>query len=609
MTPLNVAVIGGGPSGLFFCHAMEHMMKQTGRNIVVTCFEKSSQPGGIWRAAEHSNTNNAETTQMYDKLWTNGASHNTEFFDYTYDEHFGRPVTVYMKRHDLLGYILGRVHKNCPDFLEKYVQFQTLVENVVYNDTNQKFDLTIKHMDGSDTTEVRQFDKCIWACGENGKRNIPDNLVTMFRDGGFKGRIIHSADASRLEEDVKDKRILLVGGGLSAEDIALQAIKLKAKKIYVSTRVYAEICWTKNWPMKKVKVLLNQAPLSVTENGNCIQFMEVEWYPDGYERDGDEIETEIRNIDTIILCTGYRPNIEMLSPSLRDGFPKSHRCHDEFLPVPSDWKMSTNMLTPHIGDVPVSDKVHYYSCYIHPTLHRGVLIANPNMMFILTYGAHVPLMACDAFAWLLAGYVSGCVAMPSPDEMKSRNVSEALQYLDVPYFRYLMDGNYLQAVDAMLEDSSNDPAQHVPSWDDIEAAEGLQSYKALAHIMEEANYPFSLGTYDKLNKNGEQVQEYGSLSYYHRASLQPVGNEKNWKTFRDYDDAENFYSMFTGTKAVKLEKPWMEIDSSADAGLKVNCASNRGNVDSLGELTSRVKIEHQNVRVATSPWVDLICVC
>ena len=560
MTPLSVAVIGGGPSGLFFCHAMEHMMKETGKKISVTCFEKSSQPGGIWRAAETSNANSVESTEMYDKLWTNGASHNTEFFDYTYDEHFGRPVTVYMKRQDLLEYLLGRVQKNCPDFLEKYVQFQTLVENVTFNDDSQKFDITTKRVDGTEVTEVKQFDKCIWACGENGLRNIPQNLVTMFRDGGFMGRIIHSADASRLEEDVKDKRILLVGGGFSAEDIALQAIKLQAQKIYVSVRDdSAEICWTKKWPMNKVNVLPNQAPISVTENGKCIQFMEVEWTPNGYERDSDLIVSEIRNIDTIILCTGYRPNLAMLDTNLRGGFPLDCRYRDEFLHVRSDWKMSKNILTEHIGNVPVSDKVFYYSCYVHPTLYRGVLISNPNMMFISTYASDVPLMACDAYAWLLAGYVSGCVQMLTPEEMKHRNALEALQYLDIPYFRYLMDDNYMQAVDELYDNSSDDEA--VPAWDDLKFAEDKQSMKVLARTLEEAKYPISLGTFDKLNKEGEDFEKFPIFDYDHRNNLNPVGDEKDWKTFRDYDNPDSFFSIFTGTKAIKLDKRWIDIDN------------------------------------------------
>jgi thioredoxin reductase len=592
--PISIAVIGAGPSGLFFCHAIEYMMKQTGKEVSVTCFEKSSQPGGIWRSAESkASSSDAETTQMYDKLWTNGSSHLTEFFDYTYDEHFGRPVSVYMKRQDLLGYILGRVHKNCPDFLEKYVKFQTLVDNVVYNDADQQFDISIKHLDDTQKVEVQHFDKCIWACGENGRRNIPENIVRIFRDGGFKGRIIHSADTARLEDDVKDKRILLIGGGLSAEDLALQAIKLKAKKIYVSTRVKAEICWTSHWPKNKVKVLLNQAPISVTENGNCIQFMEVEWQPDGYVRDGDYIETEIRNIDTVILCTGYRANIDMLDPNLRQGFPKGKLCHDEYVPVPKDWKMSPNMLTKFIGDVPVSDKVHYYSCYIHPKLHRGVLISNPNMMFISTYGAHVPLMACDVFAWLHAGYITGLIDMPTPDEMRALNVKEGLQYLDIPYFRYLMDDTYLQAVNSIENLFPDDPAKSTPLWDEVEYDEYHQSIKVLARTMQEAKYPFSLGTYEKINENGETTMEFGYLSYYHRAYLAPVGNEKNWKTFRDYDDAEKFYSLFTGTKAVKIEKPWMEIDGTSDGGLKVNNEVNGRNLDIIGDFKGRVKIGNE----------------
>jgi cation diffusion facilitator CzcD-associated flavoprotein CzcO len=99
--PLSIAVIGAGPSGLFFCHAIEYYLKKqlqgskssAQREVKVVCFEKSSQPGGIWRAASDPSSI-YDATDMYDKLWTNGPSHLTEFFDYTYDEHFGRPVCL-----------------------------------------------------------------------------------------------------------------------------------------------------------------------------------------------------------------------------------------------------------------------------------------------------------------------------------------------------------------------------------------------------------------------------------------------------------------------------------------------------------------------------------
>lgn len=221
--------------------------------------------------------------------------------------------------------------------------------------------------------------------------------------------------------------------------------------------------------------------------------------------------------------------------------------------------MSSNLLTKYIGDVPVSDTVYYYSCYVHPKLYRGVLISNPNMMFISTYQADVPLMACDTFAWLHAGYITGFVEMPTSDEMKSLNVQQGLEYLDIPFYRYLVDNNYFQAVNSNENIFPDDPAESTPLWDKVEEDGEYHSIKVLARTMQDAMYPFSLGTYEKLNKNGEAIKEFSDLEYYHRANLNPVGNEKNWKTFRDCDDSEKFYSLFTGTKAVKLEKPWMEI--------------------------------------------------
>lgn len=616
--PLTIAVIGGGPSGLFFCHAIESYVRKQEqeqqqhqkqhRPIKVVCFEKSSQPGGVWRAAadsasdsdpstgsntdssksnnsnNNSNSNNTITlnkvddTEMYDKLWTNGASHLTEFFDYSYDEHFGGPVSVYMKRQDLLEYILGRVTKKCPNFLHKYVEFRQQVDRVVYDNENQRFEITVRDLDLSASTDspsthsttseqkttqttVRHFDKCIWACGENGRQNVPQNLVQLFRLGGFPGRIIHSADTSTLEQDVRGKRVLIVGGGFSSEDLSLQAIKLGVKQIVVCARNNGtEICWTKHWPMNKVQLLRCQEPIAVTENGNCIQFVEVEWTPYGYEKYMEEIESEVRNIDTIILCTGYHTNLDMLDDTLKQGFPKAEHRVEEMLEVPADFTVPPNLLTPFTGDVKIGDKVRYYPCYVHPNFYRGVLISNPNMMFLTTYGSHDPLLACDAYAWLLAGYVTGTVEIPSQQKMKELNKSEALDMLKYPYFRYLIDDNYWKTVDNLKNFWPDDPAKKSPIWDEVEYEEYIQATKMLARVMQEAKYPWSIGTYDALNENGLAVIRLGDLAYEHRANLNPSGNEKRWKTFRDVDNADQFCSLFTGTKAVPLTSRWMDTE-------------------------------------------------
>jgi trimethylamine monooxygenase len=198
-----------------------------------------------------------------------------------------------MKRQDLLDYILSRVTKNCPDFLHKYVEFRKQVEHVVYDNENSRFNVSVRDLNSS-KTEVRHFDKCIWACGENGRQNVPQSLISLFRDGGFRGRIIHSAETATLREDVKGKRVLIIGRGFSGEDLALQAIKLGVEKIYVCTRRDGtEISWTSHWPMNKVKLLRCQEPLAVTENGRCIRFREVRWTPYGYLRESDEAQSEV----------------------------------------------------------------------------------------------------------------------------------------------------------------------------------------------------------------------------------------------------------------------------------------------------------------------------
>jgi thioredoxin reductase len=567
---LSIAVIGAGPSGLFFCHAMEFMMKQTGKVCHVTCFEKSSQPGGIWRSASAPTAGCIDgDTRMYEQLWSNGASHLTEFFDYTYDEHFGRPVSVYMKRRDILDYILGRVQKNCPNFLEKYVQFQTVVEHVVYDDVQRQFNISVKRLDGgTKASEVRHFDKCIWACGENGRQDLPKRLMQLLHKGGFTGRIIHSADTATLKEDVRNKRILLIGGGLSSEDLALQAIKLQAEKIYVCTRQdEADVSLMGHWPMNKVDVIHNVALHSVTENGKCLQFMEVKWNPCGYIRKGDHIVVEIRDIDTIIFCTGYHANLEMLDESLRQGFPESKCNVDTFLRVPHEWKMPSNVLSEYVQDVPVHDTIRYYPELIHPNYCHGVLIDNPNMMFITAYGSETPLLACDAYAWLFAGYVTGYIPMPTSEMMRDITQAEALEFLKDCWYRYSVDLNYYEAVEKVLPGHPEEDTL----WDEVEIEYVNLSIRILARTMHEGRYPLDIGTFEQLNANGEKFLEYWSLEISHRTELDPVGGDINWKTFRDVDEPDQFCSFFTGSKAVPLEKPWMEIVDygSADEEKKV----------------------------------------
>ena len=61
-------------------------------------------------------------------------------------------------------------------------------------------------------------------------------------------------------------------------------------------------------------------------------------------------EMIIDNIDTVIYCTGYLTNIEMLNPSLR---PSMLRLYFSEYEIPMDWEMANNSLSKEFGDIPI----------------------------------------------------------------------------------------------------------------------------------------------------------------------------------------------------------------------------------------------------------------
>ena len=45
---------------------------------------------------------------MYQGLWSNGPKEGLEYPDYTFDEHFGKPISSYPPREVLYDYLKGR---------------------------------------------------------------------------------------------------------------------------------------------------------------------------------------------------------------------------------------------------------------------------------------------------------------------------------------------------------------------------------------------------------------------------------------------------------------------------------------------------------------------
>ena len=160
----SVAIIGCGPGGMSFLHALackRSRLQEEGKfdEIAllpeVTCYEKCSVPGGVWKAHDGK----GESANMYEGLWINGNKEGLEYPDYTFDDHFESSMPVFMPRKQILEYMLARVTSKEDIF--QNVKFDTTVSSVNYDKSKRGFEITIvDNHSGEKSTNI--FDKCIW---------------------------------------------------------------------------------------------------------------------------------------------------------------------------------------------------------------------------------------------------------------------------------------------------------------------------------------------------------------------------------------------------------------------------------------------------------------
>ena len=283
----KVAIIGAGPSGLAQLRAFQSAASKGAEIPEIVCFEKQSDWGGLWNYTwrtgvdEHGNPCHGS---MYRYLWSNGPKEGLEFADYTFEEHFGKPIASYPPRPVLFDYIKGRVEKAG---VRKYIRFNTNVRDVRYDPASAKFTVTAR--DGvSDSETIEEYDHVIVASGHFSMPNVPH--YEGFEN--FNGRILHAHDF-RDAREFAGQDILILGTSYSAEDIGSQCWKYGCKSVTVAHRT-APIGyeWPDNW---------QEVPaLAKVEKG-------VAHFKDG----------QSKKIDTIILCTGYRHHFGFLPDALR----------------------------------------------------------------------------------------------------------------------------------------------------------------------------------------------------------------------------------------------------------------------------------------------------
>ncbi len=283
----RVAVIGAGPSGLAQLRAFQSAQAKGAEIPEVVCFEKQGNWGGLWNYTWRTGLDEFGEPvhgSMYRYLWSNGPKEGLEFADYSFEEHFGKPIGSYPPRAVLFDYIEGRVTKAG---VRPWIRFQHSVRFVKYDEGRGQFTLTAHDLK-ADRTYEEVFDHVIIASGHFSTPNVPE--YPGFSK--FGGRVLHAHDF-RDAMEFQDKDILLLGSSYSAEDIGSQ-------------------CW--KYGAKSVTVAYRNAPLGFDWPANFREVVALDHVDEttAYFKDGSS-----KRVDAIILCTGYKHHFPFLPDDLR----------------------------------------------------------------------------------------------------------------------------------------------------------------------------------------------------------------------------------------------------------------------------------------------------
>lgn len=284
---LRIGIVGAGPSGLAQLRAFKSAEKKGEEVPEIICFEKQEDWGGLWNYTWRTGVGKyGEPTHgsMYKYLWSNGPKECLEFSDYSFDEHFGKPISSYPPRSVLFDYIQGRVRKSD---VRKYIRFNTTTRWVEYNEETKQFKVILDDLVNNRTyTEI--FDYLVVATGHFSTPNMP--YFEGVQD--FPGIIMHAHDF-RGADQFKDKDVLLIGSSYSAEDIGVQSYKHGAKSVTIS---YRSQPLGMDWPEG-----MKELPLLEKFEGDL-----------GYFSDGTS-----QRFDAVVMCTGYQHKFPFLPDELR----------------------------------------------------------------------------------------------------------------------------------------------------------------------------------------------------------------------------------------------------------------------------------------------------
>jgi len=399
----HVAVIGAGAAGIT---AIKELIDA---NVSVGGYDKADRVGGLWVFESTSGLSPA-----YSSLHLNTSKGRTEFADY--------PMPAEWEDYPAATKVAQYLADYADTFgVTEQVRFSTTVERVekVHDPETGTQMWEIESVDEAGTTHIDHYDAVIVSNGHNWDPKWPSPQYP----GTFTGTQMHAHDY-RTSEVFRGKRVLVVGMGNSAMDIAVDASYV-AEDVLLSSRSGSWIVpkYLFGRPADATNGLLSVLPWRLRQAIAQRMLTLADGTPPSYglptpspglfqnhptisdtilhrithgevrpvtgiERfDGERvILTDGRNedVDIIVWATGYRVTIPFLSPD-------------------------------HLGE----------DAETMPLYKRVVHLDDDSLMFtglMQSTGAALPVV--EAQAKLAAAHISGRYALPSPAEQQ-RTVDQA----------------------------------------------------------------------------------------------------------------------------------------------------------------------------------------
>jgi len=194
----RVAVIGAGPSGIA---AAKSLLDEGYGNLVI--FDRGKEVGGNWVFdADSGHSSVFETTHII------SSKKFSEYDDFPMPDDY----PDYPSHWQLAQYFQNYARHFG---LYPFIEFETMVERC---DKRPDGTWEIETSAAGERTR-RQFDVLVVANGHHWKPRWPDY------PGKFTGELLHSHDFKRAEP-FRDKRVLVIGGGNSACDVAVETSRI-----------------------------------------------------------------------------------------------------------------------------------------------------------------------------------------------------------------------------------------------------------------------------------------------------------------------------------------------------------------------------------------------